>query len=346
MQVYWSTLFILPKKVVKSIESLFRSFFWSCCELRKYGAKVSWKHVCSSKSEGGLGFKSIEVWNKAAVAKHIWFFFFGGEQSMWCQRVKSYLLKGQSLWRIKMPSDPSWVWRKILSLRPVIYPLILHKIGNGGDVFLWFDNWHPLGSLWARFGARVVYDTAFGMDAKVSRIINNRSWSWPRRRRSFLQELIEHTLLTFTPNSGNDTVIWVPSSDGKFSINSTWNWFRKSFTKVSWEKLLWGLHNIPKASMVTWMAILGRLNTGDRLKLFCISQTSMCVLCNDPYEDHNHLFFDCPFSSRVWESIKGKLNVNWPYRLWPDIVQLVSKTVKGKSLSAVVTRLAFTCTVY
>ncbi|KAL7175567.1 hypothetical protein ACSBR2_029213 [Camellia fascicularis] len=65
-----------------------------------------------------------------------------------------------------MPSDPSWVWRKILSLRPVIYPLILHKIGNGGDVFLWFDNWHPLGSLWARFGARVVYDTAFGMDAK------------------------------------------------------------------------------------------------------------------------------------------------------------------------------------
>ncbi|KAL7251523.1 hypothetical protein ACSBR1_013373 [Camellia fascicularis] len=134
---------------------------------------------------------------------------------MWCQWVKSYLLKGQSLWRVKMPSDPSWVWRKILSLHPVIYPFILHKIGNGGDVFLWFDNWHPLGSLWVRFGARVVYDTAFGMDAKVSRIVNNRSWSWPKRRRSFLQEMIEHTPLTFTPNSDNDTVIWVPSSDGK-----------------------------------------------------------------------------------------------------------------------------------
>ncbi|XP_028124903.1 uncharacterized protein LOC114321868 [Camellia sinensis] len=236
MQLYWSSLFILPKKVVKSIESLFRSFFWSGCEIRKYGAKVSWEHVCSPKSEGGLGFKSIEVWNKAAVAKHIWFLFSEGEQSMWCQWVKSYLLKGQSLWRVKMPRDPSWVWRKILSLRPVIYPFILHKIGNGGDVF-WF-------------GARVVYDTAFGMDAKVSRIVNNRSWSWPRRRRSFLQELIEHTPLTFTPNSGNDTVIWVPSSDGKFSINSTWNWFRKSFTKVSWEKLLWGPHNIPKLWIV------------------------------------------------------------------------------------------------
>ncbi|CAL5334320.1 unnamed protein product [Camellia sinensis] len=54
------------------------------------------------------------------------------------------------------------------------------------------------------------------MDAKVSRIVNNHSWSWPRRRRSFLQELIEHTPLTFTPNSGNDTVIWVSSSSDEY----------------------------------------------------------------------------------------------------------------------------------
>lgn len=41
MQVYWSSLFILPKKVITAIESLFRSFFWSGCDLRKHGAKVS-----------------------------------------------------------------------------------------------------------------------------------------------------------------------------------------------------------------------------------------------------------------------------------------------------------------
>lgn len=55
MQVYWSSLFILPKKVITAIESLFRSFFWSGCDLRKHGAKVSWEKVCSPKSEGGLG---------------------------------------------------------------------------------------------------------------------------------------------------------------------------------------------------------------------------------------------------------------------------------------------------
>lgn len=138
MQVYWSSLFILPKKVITAIESLFRSFIWSGCDLRKHGAKVSWEKVCSPKSEGGLGFKSLEVWNKVAIAKHVWFLFSGGEQSMWCQWVKSYLLKGKSFWRIKMPSDPSWVWRKLLSLRPIIFPLIKFKIGNGMSAFLWF----------------------------------------------------------------------------------------------------------------------------------------------------------------------------------------------------------------
>lgn len=105
-------------------------------------------------------------------------------------------------------------------------------------------------------------------------------------------------------------------------------------------------YNIPKASLVTWMAILGRLNTGDRLKMFGITQTSECVLCNAPNKDHNHLFFDCPFSFRVWECIKAKRNMNWPNLSWPAIVNLVSKSVGGTSLSAIITRLAFTYTVY
>ncbi|XP_028073921.1 uncharacterized protein LOC114276326 [Camellia sinensis] len=89
------------------------------------------------KNKGGLGFKDLEIWNKAAIAKHVWYLFSGGDCSMWCQWVRSYLLKGRSFWSVKIPSDPSWVWRKILSLRHLIYPLIKFKIGNGENVFLW-----------------------------------------------------------------------------------------------------------------------------------------------------------------------------------------------------------------
>ena len=83
------------------------------------------------KQEGGLGFKSMHIWNKAAVSKHIWFLISGGEQSMWCQWVKSYLLRRKGFWEVKMPSNPSWVWRKLLNLRPIVRPHIKVIIGNG-----------------------------------------------------------------------------------------------------------------------------------------------------------------------------------------------------------------------
>lgn len=193
LQVYWSSLFILPKKIIKAIEALFRSFLWSGCDLRAHGAKVSWDYMCHPKNEGGLGFKSLEIWNKVAIAKHIWFLFSGGEQSMWCQWVKSYILKGISFWRVKMPSDPSWVWRKILSLRPIIYPLIKCSVGNGASISLWFDNWHPIGSLWAKFGDRIIYDSALGLDAKVKDIVDNDCWKWPVISSWEIKELIEST---------------------------------------------------------------------------------------------------------------------------------------------------------
>ncbi|CAL5376012.1 unnamed protein product [Camellia sinensis] len=45
MQVYWSSLFILPKRVIRDIESLLRSFLWSGTELKKHSAKIAWKNI-------------------------------------------------------------------------------------------------------------------------------------------------------------------------------------------------------------------------------------------------------------------------------------------------------------
>ncbi|KAL7234527.1 hypothetical protein ACSBR1_018023 [Camellia fascicularis] len=321
MQVYWTSLFILPKK--------------SGCELKKYGAKVSWDRMCSPKNKGGLGFKSLTVWNKAAIAKHVWFLFSGGDQSMWCLWVKAYILKGRSFLRVRVPNDPSWVWRKILSLRPIIYRLIKHRVGDGSRVSLWFDNWHPMGSLWDRFGVKIVYDSALGINAKVSEIVEGTTWRWPFPSSWELMDLIDSTPSIFLPTGGSDDVSWCLAANGQFTIQSTWNSLRQHFDQVNWSKIIWGPHNIPKVSFVVWMAILGRLNTGERLKIF-----------GHPYEDHNYLFFECPFSERVWTCIKEKINVDWPSIQWNDLIQLIAKSVKGKSLGAIITKLAFTCTVY
>lgn len=59
-QIYWSSIFVLPQKILKSVEAILRSFFWSGHELKKSGAKVKWSDVCPPKREGCLGFRYLK----------------------------------------------------------------------------------------------------------------------------------------------------------------------------------------------------------------------------------------------------------------------------------------------
>ena len=59
MHAYWSSIFILPKRVLRDIDDMIRRFVWSGTELKKSGAKVAWHDVCCPKKEGGLGLKVL-----------------------------------------------------------------------------------------------------------------------------------------------------------------------------------------------------------------------------------------------------------------------------------------------
>src|SRR5262249_26783296 len=66
MQIYWAFVFILPKKVICSIEKLMRNFLWSGKHNISTKAKIKWDVVCSLKHEGRLGIPNLVAWNKAA----------------------------------------------------------------------------------------------------------------------------------------------------------------------------------------------------------------------------------------------------------------------------------------
>ncbi|KAI8555238.1 hypothetical protein RHMOL_Rhmol05G0159100 [Rhododendron molle] len=268
MQTYWSSLFIIPKKVMKEIDSILRAFFWSSHDLKKTSAKLSWEHLCSPVKEGGLGFKSLEVWNKAVVAKHIWFLVSGGEQSMWCQWVKSYLLKDKSFWSVKIPCDFSWVWRKHLNLRSVVQAHIKYKIGDAQSTSLWFDNWHLLGPLSPRFGPRVIYDSRLPKDSTVKDIIRSNHWASPTAQSPDLNE-IRSDLQTIPINDSiGDSCLWTLTASSKFTISSLWDHLRTHFPVIIWCKVVWFSRHIPRCSEISWMTILNKLVTEDRLVKF------------------------------------------------------------------------------
>ena len=264
---------------------------------------------------------------------------------MWCLWVKSYLIKGKCFWKIKIPNDPSWVWRKILSLRPVIYTLIRHRIGNGQKTFLWYDNWYHLGPLWDRYGDRIMYDSGLNGDSKVSQIIVGGLWKWPFPSSWDLRELTYQTPNNCLPNPLEvDKTVWSLNTDGVFTIKSVWELWRNKQDTVPWYNLVWGQSTIPKVSFVVWMAIYRRLNTSDRLQLFGISTSSTCPFCLDYDESHPHLFFDCNFTHRIWH--KCRVNAMFNGNRSPGLKLFVNRESKGKSVKSTITRLSLLCTVY
>lgn len=61
---FWSQHFILPSKVIKKVQCLCSTFLWKGSIAGSRGAKVSWTEMCFPKSEGGLGFRNLTLWNK------------------------------------------------------------------------------------------------------------------------------------------------------------------------------------------------------------------------------------------------------------------------------------------
>ena len=150
--VYWSRHLILPMKIINKVEQVMRDFLWRGQEQGHRGAKVAWSKVTKPLAEGGLGIKRLTEWNKAAISKLIWQILQPRPTSSWAIWAKANLLKGRSFWDVSVPQDCSWTWRKVLSLRHLLRPYFRSVVGNGSEVFLWYDFWLPLGALQTTFG--------------------------------------------------------------------------------------------------------------------------------------------------------------------------------------------------
>lgn len=97
---YWLQVFILSKKVIKSVHRLCCAFLWKGSPDSTVGAKVSWKNVYQPKTEGGLGLKDLCVWNQAIFFRQIWFIF-SESDSLWIAWVKENLLENRNFWLLR-----------------------------------------------------------------------------------------------------------------------------------------------------------------------------------------------------------------------------------------------------
>ncbi|KAJ6308766.1 hypothetical protein OIU76_018368 [Salix suchowensis] len=244
-----------------------------------------------------------------------------------------------------MPSTPAWTWRKLLQGRNWCKDWIKMQVGDGRSTHLWHDNWLPTGQRAIDiYSARVLSTTGLSWNARVVDIINRDQWCFPPGT-TCIQNLWHN--INFYPNSLDpDIPIWTLSSSGEFNIQSAWDQMRARKPYNNLSPIIWHPLHVPRQSIILWLATKGRLRTKDRLPRI-VENDSICNLCRREGESHDHLFFNCGYSKKVWELISTKAQIAWPMLPWQDLLTWLEQrtTARGNFLQWI-SYLALSSTIY
>ncbi|GKA20231.1 RNA-directed DNA polymerase, eukaryota, reverse transcriptase zinc-binding domain protein [Tanacetum coccineum] len=155
---------------------------------------------------------------------------------------------------------------------------------------------------------RDIFEAGLSLSCKVADVISNGEWIWP--------------------------VLWKTRNDKvcQFSIKIAWSHLSIPKPVVPWYKIVWFSQNIPRNAFILWLAINKKLNTQDKVAVWNKVDVLKCPLCNSVMDDHDHLFFGCEFSLKVWHHFKVLMR----FEAAPDnlfsIIEYISSRPVNKSI--------------
>ena len=78
---------------------------------------------------------------------------------------------------------------------------------------------------------------------------------------------------------------------------------------VPWKDIVWSSGSIPRHSFLTWLFILDRCPTRDRILSWGLQTDPTCLLCSTEPESRNHLLFNCCFSLSIWTALSRRCSL-------------------------------------
>ena len=166
-------------------------------------------------------------------------------------------------------------------------------------------------------------ETSLGIpsSATVADLRSGNGWTLPNARSENLVLLLSY-ITTLHLTTGSDQAVWsVNGSKCKsFCSKQVFNVIRRSFPEKHWAPLVWHKASVPRHSTTTWLFILNRNPTFDRLVSWNVDLEPICLLCGEGDESRNHLFFECSFSGVVWRSMLRRFHLPSVPLVWADIL--------------------------
>lgn len=322
---FWTSAYILPKACLSEIDSLCAKFLWKGKVEGNGGSKVAWEKVSSPKREGGLGLKNWVIWNQACVLKLIWMLFFKPD-SIWATWYITEVLDGDinNFWVINTKQKHSWLANQLLLLRSTMFEWIKVRVGNGETCYYWTSNWSPFGNVRNYLQGEGSRQLGIPPNTTLAELWEMDTWNLPPAR-SERQVNIQTYLSTIALTNYRDEYEWIPNGKKSqtYSARHTYEALRNVQPQVPWHKEVWFSGGIPKHRFLTWLFVLNRCPTKDRMANWGLSVDQSCVLCNSAQETRDHLFFSCSYSWSIWSGLVRRSPLTTLLSDWNDVLLLL-----------------------
>ena len=127
---YTMSCFQLRKTLCDDLESMMKNFWWGQRNQESKIAWVSWKKMCKSKLYGGMGFRNLQAFNFALLAKQGWRILIN-PTSLVARVYKAKYFPFEDVLHSRIGSNPSYAWRSIHNSLRVLKDGTRWRLGNG-----------------------------------------------------------------------------------------------------------------------------------------------------------------------------------------------------------------------
>ena len=133
-------IFKIPRALCDAINSIVAKYWWGQSKDEKKIHLINWEKLCTRKDRGGMGFRDIQAFNMAMLAKQAWHLIHN-THSLFYQVYKSRYIPNCSFMDAEVSSNPSYVWRSLLAARDLIKEGSKWQVGDGRYIKVSTHKW-------------------------------------------------------------------------------------------------------------------------------------------------------------------------------------------------------------